>query len=336
MSLKPKKLLTFGGMNGKRHKGSSRGEVLRLLKEGYGPAAICRALSFSKSRYYAIIRDLRKLGFLDATFFPLSQKPVPLETSVDQVYTGGVYTGGVHPQEKLVKNWRLHRVQVRFPVLRWVKSWNRLSGRWVVFGPAGRSRYCQLMVDSSRGPVLVRAFEKALDVYMPHFWGERPEDCDKFCLDFILRFIPALEGDVGVVLRKENGVAFFDFVKREYACVGALNAAEHIKRRERIYVQDFNGELRYVVDQSWNQLPEFESVHAVKSRGDARRFNKFYLDVALGTHEKRLKLIQAMSHELLGVTQVAERLTLTTKELVKQNVIIIKSLRDKGILGGDI
>lgn len=286
------------GLNpvGGRGNDKVRKEVLRMLKEGYDRDGVCKALSMSISRFYFVRKKLRELGFLDLTFWPK-------EKGLNEVYTGVKYHG-------VFEDVRLHRVQLRIRVRRWVLSFERLKGLWRNFGVGGSARYCSLSVPSKMGVVRVKAFKRVLDVYLPAFWGQNRLECKMRMMSFLNGFIPQLESFVGVITES------CDVVKREFAKVGALNAVEHVKRKERLFVRDVNGELRYVVDKSLG-VPEFEAVHPVLSDNDFGKFERFYLAVLGGRWDEVDKV----------VPMLIKSLPLVGKRLEK----VVRRLKDYGI-----
>ena len=273
-------------------------KVLALCSKGYHYTDICSALNISPQRYYYLRKELILSGHLDATGHPTGKK------GLNDVYTGS----DTCPTISTGNFVRLHRVQIRLPILRWWKHPENV--KMVTWG---KVKYWQTSVKD----VKVRVFDKCLDVYLPHFWGSGVEDCDKKMLSWFLQWIPICEEIIGCKVRVENGVADWKITKREYAFVGAENAKVHVKKGEVIHVKDSNGELRYIVDQSLG-TPEFESVHPVKSRPDAVKFENFYRDVGAG----RWDLLQK------GVAEGSDVVANNTK----LNLYIIRVLKAKGIL----
>lgn len=271
-----------------------RNEVLRLLSLGYSTKTICERLSLSRTRFYFLRKKLQKLGSLDHTFF------YKVDNQKDKSFKSNPLG---------VLDFRLHRTQLKIRVRKWLVGWGECKGVWKCTGFGGRARYCLIKIPSSLGLVTVKAYRESLNVFLPSFWGMTVLECDKQMMSFLHGFIPKLEQELCVVGE------CFDVVRREYAKVGALNAVEHVKRKERILVRDQNGELRYVVDKSLG-VPEFEAVHAELSRGDAVRFERLYNDVASGKYDLLVENVVQMSKAMLINTKHVEALLkLKKKEL---------------------
>lgn len=301
------------GLNpvGGRGNDKVRKEVLRMLKEGYSRDGICKALSVSISRFYFIRKKLRKLGFLDLTFWPKEKglNDVKAESQKSQTITR--------------EEWRLHRVQVRFEVSRWLLDWGKLRGKWVVSGFGGRSRCCVVSV----GNVRIKVYRRVLDVYLPEFRGVSVLECENCMRGFLINLIPILEDKLGVLLRVPDDVMSFGvkFIrKREFALEGALNSVRHMRMNERIFVRDVNGELRYVVDKSLG-VPEFEAVHPRLSKGDAGLFEDFYRDVLEGKYELHKK-------GLVDIARASELVKKVLEDNTKSVAMVVKVLKDRGLL----
>ncbi len=215
---------------------------LDMIIDGYNRLEIVSRLKITRQRYYFIRKELQRKGYLDLTFFPVKK--------VLSVQKADPY------KSRILEKWRLHRVQIKFWVGRWKGGYENLKGSWKVSGFQGRSKCCVMKVKD----VKIKCYKGVLDVYMGFFYGGSVKDCDRQVLRAIYELMNVLEKELDVVLvRNKEGLLWFDINRREYALEGALNAIHHVKNKERIFVKDMNGRLRYVVDRSLG-IPEFESV----------------------------------------------------------------------------
>jgi len=97
-------------------------------------------------------------------------------------------------------------------------------------------------------------------------------------------------------LRKSNRMEFV-YSKQEYALLKTEIAKLYIENRERMQIQDVDGNTRIVIDFS-NRVPHFEGVHKELSPIDIDYFQKHFADLCfnkpdtISSIEKRLKKVE--------------------------------------------
>ena len=286
---------------GRGHK-TALEKVLQLLSEGYTNSEIIQALNISKRRFYFLKRKL-SLAKVFAPGISPENKGFTLQ--------GGYRTEGLGSVGARLERWRLHRVQVRVPVLGWGQAWEALGGVRVQFGNTVYFKFSNL------AGCTVSAYKKVLVCYLPRFRGLTVQECDNYLFSFIIKLLPILENVLKCKLVRPGSIGEVEVIKREYALEGALNAEIHVKRHDKVYVRDDLGRLRYLVDRSPG-IPEFEAVNARLSNIDAEKFQVFYQDLL----KNRWFLLQK------GVIDIGD----TVKELALVQARIVQVLKDRGLI----
>jgi len=287
---------------GRGHKTALK-KVLQLLSEGYTNTEVMKALNISERRFYFLKRKLSLAKLLSPRILPKNKGYSP---------EGGYSTDRYRSVGANLERWRLHRIQVRVPVLEWFQAWDTLGGVRVRFGSTVYFKFLNL------AGCTVCAYKHVLVCYLPRFRGLSVSECNDFMFSFLIKLLPVLENVLKCKLVRPDSISEVEVIKREYALEGALNAEVHVKRHDKVYVRDELGRLRYLVDRSPG-IPEFEAVNAKFSGEDAKKFEDFYKDLL----RNRWFLLQK------GVVDIGD--TVKAQAYVLEQ--IVKLLKSKGLLG---